>query len=150
MKSMSKWLVVLALVVLAANAFAIPANPRPRTLTQPDGSKFQAVLKGDEHFSFAEDADGYSIVQNEKGFWTYARQENGLLVATNLIVGKSSSPYPLHLRPNAEAVAALPQNANKMINVPAEVRTKWLLETFKAQNGGKESKAAPTLPFPSF
>ncbi|MDO9068456.1 MAG: immune inhibitor A, partial [Deltaproteobacteria bacterium] len=125
MKNSFKVLAALTLGLLAANAFAIPANPRPRTLTQPDGTKFQAVLKGDEHFHFAEDAEGYSIVQNQQGFWTYARQENGLLAATGLIVGKAECPYPRHLRPSAEAVQALPRNANKIINVPVSTRHKW-------------------------
>ncbi|MBI5804536.1 immune inhibitor A [candidate division TA06 bacterium] len=138
---MSKWLVVLALVVLAANAFAIPANPRPRTLTQPDGSKFQATLKGDEHFHFAETADGYSIVQNEKGYWTYAKQENGLLVATNLVVGKSACDYALHLRPSADAVQALPQNAGKVINFSVEKRHKMSTDFLYGKDQTKLSAA---------
>ncbi|MDO9026754.1 MAG: immune inhibitor A, partial [bacterium] len=141
MKSMSKWLVVLALVVLAANAFAIPANPRPRTLTQPDGSKFQAVLKGDEHFHFAEDSEGYSIVQNEKGFWTYAKQENGLLVATDLVVGKSACYFAKHLRPSADAVQALPRNANKVINWSVEKRHKMSTDFLYGKDQTKLSAA---------
>ena len=125
MKSIEKLLIILALAIIISDAFAIPANPRPRMLTQPDGTKFSAVLKGDEHFHFAEDADGFSLIQDKNGWWTFAKQENGLLVNMDLKVGKSYCPYPRHLRPSAEAVAALPQNANKMINVSVETRHKW-------------------------
>jgi M6 family metalloprotease-like protein len=144
MKSMSKWLVVLALVALAVNAFAIPANPRPRTLTQPDGSTFTAVLKGDEHFAFAEDADGFSIILDKNGWWTYAKQENGLLVPTQFKAGQSQCPYAPRLRPSAEAVAKLPKNANLMINVSDETREKWSKDMLYGVGGTKEkpSKAA--------
>jgi len=144
MKSIVKMLAVLALALLAVRAFAIPANPRPRMLTQPDGSKISAVLKGDEHFHFAEDADGYSIIQDENGWWTFARQENGLLVASAYKAGQSYCPYSRHLRPNAEAVATLSQNANKMINVPAETRHKWSTDFLYGAGRTKEnpSKAA--------
>jgi len=125
MKCIDKLLIVLALAVIITDAFAIPANPRPTMLTQPDSTKFSAVLKGDEHFHFAEDADGFSLIQDKNGWWTFAKQEKGLLVNTDLKVGKSYCPYPRHLRPSAEAVAALPQNANKMINVSVETRHKW-------------------------
>ena len=144
MKSITKWLVVLALVVLAVNAFAVPAKPRPTTLTQPDGSKFTAVLKGDEHFSFAEDMDGYSLKLNNDGWWTYATLENGLLVPSNLKAGQVQCPYSTHLRPSSEAIARLPQNANLEINNTPENRTKELSKFWKAVNGGKDTKSAPT------
>jgi len=137
-------LAVIMIVAIAGTSFAIPANPRPRMLTQPDGSKFQGVLKGDEHFHFAEDADGYSIIQNSQGYWTYAQQENGLLVATDLIVGKSNCTFPRHLRPSSGAVAAMAKNANKMINVSPETRHKWSTDFLYGVDGTREnpSKAA--------
>lgn len=145
MKNITKWLVVLALVVLAVNAFAIPARPRPTTLTQPDGSKFTVLLKGDEHFSWAEDMDGYSIIQNKDGWWTFAGQENGLLVPTNLMVGRAACPYKPHLRPNAEAISKLPRNKHLQINVTDEQRDKWAKETLYGVGGTKEKPSkAPT------
>jgi len=132
-------LAVIMIVAIAGTSFAIPANPRPRMLTQPDGSKFSAVLKGDEHFHFAEDADGYSIIQNSQGYWTYAQQANGLLVATDLIVGKSNCTFPRHLRPNSGAVAALAKNANKVINFSVEKRHKMSTDFLYGVDGTKEN-----------
>ena len=138
MRNSAKWLVVLALVVLAANAFANPANPHARTFTQPDGSKFQAKLKGDEHFIFAETMDGYSIIMDQNtNYWTYANAENGLLVPTSYVVGKSVCPFKAHLRPNAITVAALPQNKGKMINVTSDARHKSVTDFLYASSGSK-------------
>ncbi len=125
MKRITRGLVVLVLLVLAANAFAVQAKPKPITLHQPDGNSFTGVVKGDEHFAFAETQEGFSIIVNKAtGYWCYAKKENGLLVASEHIVGKSDCPFSLHLRPDAMAVAQLAQNAGKMINKTADARHK--------------------------
>jgi|GEM_PF-1233128 M6 family metalloprotease-like protein len=131
-------------VSVAQYALAIPARPRPITLTQPDGSQFTAVLKGDEHFHFAEDQDGYSIILDKDGWWTYAKPENGLLAASGILAGKGKCPYPKHLRPNAEAIAGLSQNKNRIINISIETRHQWSVEMLYGAGGtkGHPSKAA--------
>ena len=56
-------LLALAIVALAAvQAQAVPANPEPATVTQPDGSTLTVVLHGDEFYNFNTTADGYTIV----------------------------------------------------------------------------------------
>ena len=35
---------------LATTLMAIPADPTPRKVTQPDGTTVSIVLRGDEHF----------------------------------------------------------------------------------------------------
>ncbi|HBZ86740.1 MAG: hypothetical protein A2509_06425 [Candidatus Edwardsbacteria bacterium RIFOXYD12_FULL_50_11] len=132
-------LAIIMIVAIAGTSFAIPAKPRPVRLNQPDGSSFVGVLKGDEHFHFAEDADGYSIIQDKDGWWTYAKQENGLLVATNLRANKTACPYTRHLRPSAAAVAAIPYNANRIINVPLDTRHKWSTDMLYGVGGTKEN-----------
>ncbi|KUK86268.1 MAG: Hemagluttinin repeat-containing protein, partial [candidate division TA06 bacterium 34_109] len=77
-----KKLLTLTLVVLfvAVAVFAVPARPGFRVFEQPDGTKFIAQLKGDEHFHFAETEDRYAIIRNSEGWWTYANKVDGLLV----------------------------------------------------------------------
>ncbi len=93
MGNMSKKTVILVLclltIVIGGNiVFANPARPRPTNLVQPDGYKFTATLKGDEHFAFAETPDGYSIITNkETGYWCYAQKENGLIGCQRLHSG---------------------------------------------------------------
>jgi len=143
-KLLSMVLAIIMIATIAGSSFAITAKPRPVRLNQPDGTSFMGILKGDEHFHFAEDQDGFSVIQDKDGWWTYAKQENGLLIATDLKVGKSNCPYIPHLRPNADAVAALPKNANRIINVALDTRHKWSTDFLYGVGGTKEnpSKAA--------
>ncbi len=41
-------------------AFAGPANPEPVAITQPDGTVFQPITRGDEFQGWMETADGYA------------------------------------------------------------------------------------------
>ena len=45
-------------------------------LSQPDGSSFTALLQGDEFVRIKTTIDGYSIIQDEEGWWCYAIYED--------------------------------------------------------------------------
>lgn len=70
--------ILLGLVCLCAHA--IPADPTPVKVTQPDGSVLTIRLHGDEFFNFTTTHDGYTVMKNKAGFYTYAQLENGRLV----------------------------------------------------------------------
>ncbi len=53
---------VLALSTLSSSTVAMPANPEPRTLVQPDGAQFQAVPHGDERMLWYKTVDTGEIV----------------------------------------------------------------------------------------
>ena len=59
-------LTALVLAVFAVKLLAVPAAPFLITFAQPDGSTFQAHLKGDEHFSWIETENKMIIVKNKK------------------------------------------------------------------------------------
>jgi len=64
-------------------------DPTPFTLNQPNGFEFEARMIGESVGGHVETLEGYSIVQDEMGWWTYARKnENGVLVATYNLVGE--------------------------------------------------------------
>ncbi|MEW6686752.1 MAG: immune inhibitor A domain-containing protein, partial [Candidatus Edwardsbacteria bacterium] len=137
-------------VLFASQGWAVPAYPRPKMLKQPDGTQFMGVLKGDEHFGFAEDENGYSLVHNSEGYWVYAKSEKGLLVPTQYVVGKIDPRAVLpglgikrHLRPEAEAVARLPKNIGKEINVTPEQRQK--IFDLQRQKAGDPKAPAPAI-----
>lgn len=133
---------LLAGLLLAAAALAVPANPKPRLLQQPDGTTFSAVLKGDEHFSFAVTEEGFSVVCDPAtGWWSYALKDKGLLAPSPYRPGRDWCPYPRNLRPEAEAVAALPENAHKMINVSPETRQRWSWDALYGFGGTRENPA---------
>ena len=54
-------------------AFAAPASADVVELSQPDGTRFPARLRGDEWFNWNETADGYVIGQDSDRRWKYRR-----------------------------------------------------------------------------
>ncbi len=71
--------------LLCLTARAIPADPTPITVTQPDGSTVTVKLHGDEFFHFMTTLDGYTVLKNKSGYYTYAQLEDGRLVASGNI-----------------------------------------------------------------
>ena len=49
--------------------WAVPAKRGIRLLTQPDGSRIEAWLHGDEVYSYLTDADGRLLEQDEAGWY---------------------------------------------------------------------------------
>lgn len=82
---MKKSVMLLIMGLLCLGASAIPADPTPTKVTQPDGSSVTVVLHGDEFFHFTTTLDGYTVVKNAAGFYTYARLEGEHLVASDCI-----------------------------------------------------------------
>jgi hypothetical protein len=59
------------------------ATPDTIYYRQPDGSELTIFLKGDEHTKRAFTIDGYLIIDNGKGFFEYAiENEKGVIVRT--------------------------------------------------------------------
>ncbi len=69
---------LLSLILVAAALFctstviAKPAYNGVVTITQPDGSKLDILIHGDEYFNYKTTTDGYCIVRGEDGFYYYA------------------------------------------------------------------------------
>ena len=74
----------LCLLAVTANMQAVPANPKPVKVQQPDGSFVTIVLRGDEWLHFSTTEDGYSVVKNAQGYYVYAEKQDGQLKATRL------------------------------------------------------------------
>jgi M6 family metalloprotease-like protein len=91
----------------AASAQAVPANPAPATVIQPDGTPITIYLRGDEHVRWVETAEGRLITRSAKsGAWVYATVENGAISETPYVVGQVS-PETVNLAwPDAEAINA--------------------------------------------
>ena len=57
----------------ALNLMAVPAAPFLITFAQPDGSTFQAHLRGDEHFSWIETKNKQVLVKSKaSGYFEFA------------------------------------------------------------------------------
>lgn len=78
-------LLLIALGLVCMTARAVPADPTPAVVAQPDGTTITVTLHGDEFFNYLTTSDGYTLVKNEAGYYTYARLEGGRLVAGNCV-----------------------------------------------------------------
>jgi M6 family metalloprotease-like protein len=133
-------MVAALMLFMTVSAFAVPANPRPRIFRQPDGSVFQGRFIGDEHYSFAITSEGFTAVKDpETDYWCYAFKRDGLLIPSTYIVGRNICPYPKNIRPDEAAIAAMPENKFKMINVPSEVRQRWSWDALYGFGGTREN-----------
>ena len=66
-------LIALILAGFAVKLLAVPAAPFLITFAQPDGSTFQAHLKGDEYFSWIETEKGMILVKSKtSGYFEFA------------------------------------------------------------------------------
>ena len=66
-------LTIALLTSFAMNLMAVPAAPFLITFAQPDGSTFQAHLRGDEHFSWIETVNKQVLVKSKaSGYFEFA------------------------------------------------------------------------------
>jgi M6 family metalloprotease-like protein len=82
---MRLWSTVL-LIMTVCECIAIPANPMPCRMKQPDGSFVTLRMQGDEYLNFVTTTDGFTVVRDKRGFWVYAsKQADGALAATGMV-----------------------------------------------------------------
>jgi len=64
----------------------VPATPHPIEVSQPNGKKLTIRLHGDEWYHFRTTIDGFVIVENEKGFYCYAKlDKKGKYAPTKIV-----------------------------------------------------------------
>ena len=82
-----------------ANIFAVPALPDLMEITQPNGVKFKAYLRGDEYFSWWESEKGEALFRNlDSGYFEYAKismiDEKEELVPTGIMFVSGGEEAP--------------------------------------------------------
>ena len=102
---------IAILAFAAGTANAVPADPAPFDLVQPNGLEFAARQIGDERAAWIETMNGYTVTQNKDGWWTYARNPSTAsseaaseftLLSTGYRVGDvdpHQAGIPKHVRP---------------------------------------------------
>jgi len=116
---LSCFLAVLCACLFAGLFFedvtAAPTAPIEHTLIQPDGSELIAKQWGDEWLNGFETLDGYTIIQDDLGWWVYAKLLEGQLEPYAPAGKALRADFPVppelekHLRPGVE----LPQRYQK-------------------------------------
>lgn len=82
---MKKTLILLVVLLMCITARAVPADPTPSKVVQPDGTTLTVQLHGDEFLNYLTTIDGYTVVKNAAGYYTYARLDGDRLVAGDRI-----------------------------------------------------------------
>lgn len=84
-KFFKKALFVTLLTASASTIQAVPAYPKPITVTQPDGRTVTICMKGDERLNWAETTDGYTLLKDSKGYWVFAiTNKKGNLIPSSI------------------------------------------------------------------
>ncbi|KAA9132739.1 M6 family metalloprotease domain-containing protein [Marinihelvus fidelis] len=83
-------LLVFACTFVSGTAFAAPASPKPFQEVQPDGSVITLYVRGDEHFNWMEDTQGYTVVRNGRWFEYGQRGASGRVNPNGLVVGRDN------------------------------------------------------------
>ncbi|MBR6775945.1 MAG: T9SS type A sorting domain-containing protein [Bacteroidales bacterium] len=94
-------ILLLAMLLLGVTSiFSAPFQNVKKILKQPDGTELHCFASGDEFYNRLHDADGFTIVQAENGYFVYATADaRGNVVPTEYIAG-ITDPKALGLRPN--------------------------------------------------
>lgn len=81
-------LILLSLILAffsSSEIYSSPAYPKVITFVQPDGTKVKLTLYGDEDLRWAVTEDGYTLIADEEGYFTYAEKDSkGNLVASKI------------------------------------------------------------------
>ncbi len=80
--------ILVLLVLLVGLLSAAPHRMLPLSFVQPDGSPVEVFASGDEFHNWLHDANDYSIVKDDAGWYVYARAEGEVVAPTDLVVGR--------------------------------------------------------------
>lgn len=75
------------------NGFGAYLKNVPQVLRQPDGSVLKCYASGDEYHNWLHDAEGYTIVQDNKtGYYVFAEKTGNTLSSSHIIAKSGKSP----------------------------------------------------------
>lgn len=103
------------LVFTGNSVFAVPAAPFPYTESQPDGTEISLHARGDEHYNWMEDVNGYTVVKNRDWFEYGERGPSGRVNPNGMIVGRDN-PRALGLQKHILPSAAVRASGAKKVN----------------------------------
>ncbi len=81
-------LLLISVFLTVAYAHAAYVENQPYQLTQPDGTVVNCFVSGDEYFNWLHDAEGYTIIQANDGFFYYGIRQGELVVPSQYIVNQ--------------------------------------------------------------
>jgi len=99
MRKLSLFVAIAAVLLSMQCAMAAPLRNVEVQLTQPDGVVVHCFASGDEFYNYLHDANGFTIVKGEGGYYCYAMYDaSGRVVASPYVVN-SVDPATVGLQP---------------------------------------------------
>lgn len=83
-----RFITLLAALLALGALGAAPLVNTPVLVQQPDGAELSILASGDEFHNWLHDKDNFTIVQNDQGYYVYARQDGEKVAATDWVVGR--------------------------------------------------------------
>jgi hypothetical protein len=116
------YLSTFCLLLISYNIIAVPASPHLQEKVQPDGSKVNVKLKGDEFFNWHEDNEGYVVKKdNDDKFWKYTKpaiDKAAFEVIKDAVLGKAK-PKDLGLKK---------RDLPSKLKIAEKIEAKWGIE----------------------
>lgn len=92
-------IVFFVLIFNTLNIISAPLKNIERIMVQPNGDTLVCYASGDEFYNRLHDINGFTIVQNEEGYFVYAdKNADNQVIATEYIAGKVD-PASVGLQP---------------------------------------------------
>ncbi|MDR2511706.1 MAG: M6 family metalloprotease domain-containing protein [Bacteroidales bacterium] len=130
------------IVILTIKLWAIPACPELVTLEQPDGTKIEYFVQGDEKVHWCESPMGYTLLYNADKYLVFAeKDQDGELQPSNLVYrGDNISNY------NKEEQNKISQITKKLYFSDAQVAIlKQLWNIPEIMRSKEANRAAPVV-----
>lgn len=119
---------IFGLILLPQAAPAAPSAQIPYEITQPNGSRFTAVTKGDEWSNRIETRTGYTVKKDTDGYWRYVKEyRNGEPILGNT---RADAPPPRDLQKNIRS------DVEPLLLTPLKARENVLERALAAPVGG--------------
>ena len=96
---MKRRLLLSLLLALGLNMMAAPLKNIEVRLTQPDGQVIHCFASGDEYYNYLHDAQGFTIVQGNDGYYVYATRDSKGQVAPSAYRVGNVDPVSVGLQP---------------------------------------------------
>lgn len=130
-----KTTLILSTLLLCSTAFGKPAMRGIRTVSQPDGSKLEIIVEGDEHFHYTATPSGLLLTKDSDGFYRLARLEaDGAITSTGIFPSDAKA-----------LLAATPVSELDL----GKIRARRMLKRNAPQSGiGMSSSTYPTTGHP--
>lgn len=125
----------LITLLFAVNLNAANFKDLPAKIIQPDGTIIHCLASGDEFFNYLHDADGYTIIKGQDGWYYYAVKDASLKVVPSQYTVGVANP----------ATAGIPKYVKISEAEYKAKRSKYLAPFTNPAFGGPVNHKAPPL-----